>query len=404
MSTQTQGLSEIAHCPISWSQACEQREIQSLFNTHSPQYALLSTSVELTQQACQMLCSLNEFDRRKVTEQIMVLARSPSSPQVQSLRRNRRIRKAKSSYPFSGYHYLIRFDLIEKGILVRDIFFDLALFESADRKMQRNALFHVTREHNAIFSSETLDADIVSKLETAWQVGPPQHSITTRHAAVNGMLNDRRRAGWLMGTHVDVAYRQDNPQAYTLFHNPTDSVIEDLQECVWDLNGPGPNRQYSHNVRHLAAVLHQCQQRGQLTEWVAHSQGAIIFASAIYYALKRYGGSLSCHRIALHGIGTNLGQLKQACTQAKIEIVAVRNNPYDIVPNVAGKNDLSCSGLLRSLRFFPRMLWGSELSSPHTLPYLGLETYKLQLELSGNHLAARVVGRRLQRLKANEPA
>jgi len=63
-----------------------------------------------------------------------------------------------------------------------------------------------------------------------------------------------------------------------------------------------------------------------------------------------------------------------------------RNNPFDVVPNVAGANNLRLSGLWRSLQLIGRVFSdnsGHAGISPHTLPYLGIRTYQKQLELSG---------------------
>lgn len=65
------------------------------------------------------------------------------------------------------------------------------------------------------------------------------------------------------------------------------------------------------------------------------------------------------------------------------------NNPFDLVPNLCGPNDCSRSGLARSLKFGGLVLGDDSLASPHTLPYLGLETYVEQLRFTGNHELAR---------------
>ena len=70
--------------------------------------------------------------------------------------------------------------------------------------------------------------------------------------------------------------------------------------------------------------------------------------------------------------------------RAGLTINAIRNNPYDLVPNLAGRNDLSASSLARSVKF-RGLVFGDEVgASPHTLPFLGLETYADQLQLLGS--------------------
>lgn len=97
---------------------------------------------------------------------------------------------------------------------------------------------------------------------------------------------------------------------------------------------------------------------------------------------------LDCHRVSLHGAGCNIKQAELICARAGIMIECVRNNPFDPVANIAGTNDLSCSGLARSLKFCG-MLVSNPLSSPHSLPYLGLDTYVEQLTFTGHHELAR---------------
>lgn len=218
----------------------------------------------------------------------------------------------------------------------------------------------------------------------------PTHRVETRYAAVNGMQNDLGKAAWLMGNHLDVAHPQANMDQYTLFHNPSDGAKEDFLECIYDKR-VHPAR--THNSHHFAAVLHEAQSRGHRTHWVAHSQGAIIFSRGVSLALKKYGGGLNCHSVSLHGVGCNLANVRRACILAGIRIESERNNPFDLVPNVAGMNDLSRSGLARSWKFKGLVLGDNPLASPHTLPYLGLETYIHQLEFTGNHELAAVARR-----------
>ena len=125
---------------------------------------------------------------------------------------------------------------------------------------------------------------------------------------------------------------------------------------------------------------------------MAHSQGAIIFARAVRLHRVMFGTPLSCHRVALHGSGTHVAGARHDCEQSGITITAVRSNPFDMVPNLAGGNMVNGSGLMRALQFCNVTLKGEDfLASPHTLPYLGLETYHRQLLMAGDHQrAARV--------------
>ncbi|MCI2282170.1 hypothetical protein L3081_00605 [Colwellia sp. MSW7] len=117
-------------------------------------------------------------------------------------------------------------------------------------------------------------------------------------------------------------------------------------------------------------------------KWVAHSQGAIIFCAAIEHYRIKYGKPLTTQQLAIHGSGANLDRLKRMAHSAGLTINNIRNNPFDLVPNIT--NDISSSSLARSVKFMG-LTFGNEVgASPHTLPFLGLETYAEQLQLLGN--------------------
>ncbi|EKE70565.1 hypothetical protein B3C1_13543 [Gallaecimonas xiamenensis 3-C-1] len=406
----TQARSLAAHTLVSWSEAVQYPELSKLFDSDKERPlgvkklpAKLSTwldgRLKLKHQAFQMLCSLNDFDRIKVIEEIIAICKDPNAPDVSAQRKNAFQRMRRSQYPFKGYHYLVMFAVAAPGIVVNDILFDkrlLGVKEGASH-MERNALYRVKRNGHASFDNSNTDREIVNKLMDNWDNATPQpvHRVETRHAAVNGMLNELSKATWLMGTHLDTAYKGQSFDDYTLFHNPSDSAKEDLLECGFDKRAAGRIHGFSHNVHHLAAVLNEAQQRGQQTHWVAHSQGAIIFARAVRVHLKEIGTPLNCHKVSLHGVGCNMGDARLVCQQAMIQVVSSRNNPFDMVPNLAGGNDLSPSGLVRSLRFAGLVAGENSLASPHTLPYLGLETYYHQLVMTGNHDRARMVAKYL---------
>jgi hypothetical protein len=223
----------------------------------------------------------------------------------------------------------------------------------------------------------------------------PATQIRTRHAAVNGMKNDRAKAQWLMGTHLDVAYPAAKVKEYTLFHNPTDGIVlSDIAECLWDKVAPLPFMA-SCQVRHLADLLWQSQMEGHQTDWVVHSQGAIIFKAAVRHHLSiRAGSRLDRHTVAFHAGASVIASTRPFLEKAGIKIGLERINPFDLVPNLAGHNDFSDSGLERCLRFFRNVFSdnsGNPSVSPHTLPYLGVCTYYLQLKDAGLHREAGVV-------------
>ena len=160
-------------------------------------------------------------------------------------------------------------------------------------------------------------------------------------------------------------------------------------ECAFDKRQGNK----SHNAQHLAAVLAQNNQQGKKVKWLVHSQGAIIFCAALEHYRIHYGKKLTTQEVAIHGSGANIERFKIVASNLKMTINSVRNNPYDLVPNIAGGNDLSASSLARSMKF-KGAVFGKNSNpgvSPHTLPFLGLITYADQLQLFGDISKATVV-------------
>ena len=95
--------------------------------------------------------------------------------------------------------------------------------------------------------------------------------------------------------------------------------------------------------------------------------------------------------MVVHSPGAHLPRLHSTATRLGMSVNKANSNPFDLVPNIAGQNNLSPSSLVRSLKFMGLTFFGTELTSPHTLPYLGLESYHTQLRVSGNHRRAQDV-------------
>jgi hypothetical protein len=98
---------------------------------------------------------------------------------------------------------------------------------------------------------------------------------------------------------------------------------------------------------------------------------------------SHYSGSLSKQEVSVHGSGANMQRIKSIARALDMKVHPEKNNPFDLVPNLAGNNDWSGSSLKRSLQFAGLVFRGEPLASPHTLPYLGIETYKTQLQMLG---------------------
>jgi hypothetical protein len=267
---------------------------------------------------------------------------------------------------------------------ITDIYFDQQLYGKKDRHTdERTMLYQVERIGTGAKYDGAKTEEEITELTTEWGRTKPTTQVNTAHAAVNGMLNEFTKAQWLMGTHLDSAYQSDSIKAYTLFHNPSDKAVRDLYECAFDKSQSNT----SHNAQHLAAVLKQNQQLGKKVKWVAHSQGAIIFLSALRYYRVHYQGLLTGQELAIHGSGANVTDLQQTAKLVGLKTHQPLNNPFDAVPILAGKNDLTKSSFARSLKFASALL-GSPGASPHTLPFLGVKTYHQQLVMLGDHKRA----------------
>ncbi|HET8899922.1 MAG TPA: hypothetical protein VFN09_14225 [Rhodanobacteraceae bacterium] len=379
--------------------AAKAPQIAALFGTQSPAFRTLDKKLVLGDPALRMLCALNDFDRRKVADELLEIAKHPNRLDADTGRRNWFQRLLPTRYPFKHYHYKISY-AIKPGqpVMIVDIYLDKDLVgdPSLPDSMQRNALYRVDKVGTARFTPQFEELGnnserVIRQLRASWMTAKPAptHRIETRHAAVNGMQNNLDKAAWLMGAHLETAYAdgaQSIDSNYTLFHNPTEGFAKDLVECGFDKQNQLARSSCS---RHLAAVLKEAQARGHRTRWVAHSQGAIIFTAAVEFVLKHYGMRLDCHSVCLHSSGGDVELVKMVCTRAGIVVEHVRNNPFDPVPNLFGHVDRTCSGLARALKFQGLVRGNDSLASPHTLPYLGLDTYVEQLRFTGHHELAR---------------
>ena len=287
----------------------------------------------------------------------------------------------RSKYPFRNYHYMFEYQKTSNGkVVIGEIYFDKDLTGvQRNSGFERNLMYKVRKTGSQKYD-KAINKEQITQLQNSWEVGRPQSHVDTVHIAVNGMQNDLTKATWLMGAHTEAAYPKDEIRAYTLFHNPTDGTRRDLLESVFDKR----LGKKSQNAQHLAAILRQQQQKGQVTKWVVHSQGAIIFCAALDEYKKSYGKeSLNKQQVAIHGSGSNLDRLRKLARSLDITVNRIANNPFDLVPNIAGRNNLSPSSLKRSLGFRGLVFGDDPGASPHTLPYLGIETYKTQLQMLG---------------------
>ncbi|MFC3151484.1 hypothetical protein ACFOEK_10640 [Litoribrevibacter euphylliae] len=351
-------------------------------------------NIQITHQALLMLASLNFYDQQQVLKEIHYVVEHPNTACKPNSNPSLLKRLYRTRYPFNNYHYLIQYKMNSHNqVVIDDILFDRNLTGAKEKSSRERTLMYDVYQLGSNKYDGPKDRNELEVLQSEWTLGTPVHQVKTEHAAVNGMQNDAAKAAWLMGVHSQVAYPEDNVQNYTLFHNPSDKAFLDLIECGFDKR----RGTKSHNAQHLAAVLNQRQMEGKPTKWLVHSQGAIIFCAALEHYDKHYSGKLTKQEVAIHGSGSNMPRIKSIAYSLGMKVHKERNNPFDAVPNIAGANDLSGSSLKRSLRFFGLILGDDSLASPHTLPYLGIETYRNQLQMLGYDKKAAKVQQYIER-------
>jgi len=180
--------------------------------------------------------------------------------------------------------------------------------------------------------------------------------VDTKYGAINGMRNTIDRAVELGGHHVTAEFG-DAVREFTLAYNPIKSFSTSLWNALMDKLG------FSTPVaKSFAGVLADVQARGTVVNWVAHSQGGIIFAEAV----RINGGDLSMNQVTFHSGGNNILVTNSIMRDANVTVLGYRNHPFDPVPQIAGSNTLNPIQIIGSVLAFPFVLWGGEHLSPHT--------------------------------------
>jgi hypothetical protein len=136
--------------------AAKAPQIAALFGSRSPAFLTLDKKLVLGDQALQMLCALNDFDRRKVADELLEIAKHPNRLDADTGRKNWFQRLLPSRYPFRGYHYKIRYAITPgQPVLIVDIFLDQDLLRTKlPDAMQRNALYRVDKSGAARFTPQ----------------------------------------------------------------------------------------------------------------------------------------------------------------------------------------------------------------------------------------------------------
>jgi hypothetical protein len=234
-------------------------------------------------------------------------------------------------------------------------------FQMQRDRLEKPALYRVARNRQGV-----------------WQVSGKVEKIATDYAAVNGQSNNLTKATWLMASHLEYEFKA--LQEYTLFHNPSVGVGGDSWESLRDKMG------FTTPVtRKFAKVLAAAQEQGASTQWVAHSQGGVIFSEGVRYLLNGSSSSafhklqlngirnldkgvlLNKHSVVFHGNANNNVRSKLLLDRAGIKVLAIRANDYDLVPNILGANTFNPRKLIGSVVYVNHVLSGSVAQSPHTL-------------------------------------
>ncbi|EOV0174744.1 hypothetical protein ACOIWI_003204, partial [Vibrio vulnificus] len=139
----------------------------------------------------------------------------------------------------------------------------------------------------------------------------------------------------------------------------------------------------------------QCAESGKKVKWTVHSQGAIIFNSALEYTYTKSPSiRLVNQEVVIHAGGTRTSKIARNAKLLglKVNHDKTRTNPFDLVPNLAAREGkITSSSLIRCLKFIGLVKGDIMTASPHTLPYFGLELYRKQLIMSGNSNALKRV-------------
>ena len=99
-----------------WQELCaNEPHFQTPFHGHDACEQRLQKRVLFSDQAAGMLGALNDFDRKKVLEEVIALTYNPNPRDAKKYWKNPLNRFVKSRYPFGSYHYLINYEVEANG-------------------------------------------------------------------------------------------------------------------------------------------------------------------------------------------------------------------------------------------------------------------------------------------------
>jgi hypothetical protein len=364
-------------------------------NTFKPE---IGRKIYISPKAIAFVERLNGYDFSRVKAEIEALSAIPSPL-------NGLVNKFRPSFfkakdvASNQLHFILKYEITSSSVIISSILLNQERFGAKQKSRdERTCLYHVDKTDPNNHFDSTSSATSVLRLPDAWRRGEAVTEVKTVHAAVNGMLNDLNKATWLMGVHSEHAYSDDELSEYTLLHNPSENAALDFYECV-----KGNLGITTENGKYLAAVLADIQSKGTHVKWTVHSQGGIIFKEALsHFSRLHPGRSLNKNSVVIHSGGQNKKEINRLLQKVGIKKEKPDNdNPFDIVPNVAGFNNMNKRAISRSVKFFGKVK-GNKTSgpeeSPHTLPFISLEAYHRFLTLAGDTQKAKAVETYMQDL------
>ncbi len=217
---------------------------------------------------------------------------------------------------------------------------------------------------------------VVKGIGGGWQINGKLDVAKTGYAAVNGQSNNLTKATWLMGAHLEFEFG-DQVKEFTLFHNPSVGGPGDTWESFRDKLGIT-----TPVTKIFADKLLAAQQANQTIQWVAHSQGGVIFAEAVRTILKKNKKQkdiLDKQSIALHGNANNNLRSSFLFEKAGIEVIASRANTYDLVYVFAGFNTLNPWRVIGAAVYWRHVFSGSVNQSTHTMQHKDYDAWNREM-------------------------
>jgi RHS repeat-associated protein len=184
---------------------------------------------------------------------------------------------------------------------------------------------------------------------TRWSLDSTTNSVVTYYNVINGMVNsldEAKTRGISQVTGYDKSAR-----TFTLWYNPSEGMFLDLLESARDKFG------WTTPIAKETANLLKSNPNSL---WFVHSQGSLIFASAVSY-LNSQDISLSNGSVIFNGAAANQLVTGSIMAKAGVTISGWNGHPADFVHDVVGINSLNPFRWVIATILLPT-LWFPEVS------------------------------------------